>query len=144
MDISGDKILSGNFKKRVETSRFGPFTFQVGVDESVAPMLLQRVTDAQERFLSSPLSQVADRLEQEVLVSSVFSTNTIEGGTLTEKKRRMLSTSTLGRCRPRNSNAPLTSRLPMPSLRNQRARSFVIFLPRDNRNFRLKGGNFGG
>jgi hypothetical protein len=30
-------------------------------------MPLQRVTDAQKRFLSSPLSQVANRLEQEYL-----------------------------------------------------------------------------
>lgn len=76
--------------------------------------------------MSSPLSQVADRLEREALVSSIFSTNTIEGGTLTEEKRKVLSTSTLGRCRPRNSNAPLTSTLPMPSLKNQR-KILVIF-----------------
>jgi Fic family protein len=88
MDISGDKILSGDIEKCVETSRFGPFTFQVGVDEHAAEMLLQRVADAQLRFLSSPLSQVAHRLEQEVLVSSIFSTNTIEGGTLTEEETK--------------------------------------------------------
>ncbi|MCX5837559.1 MAG: Fic family protein [Deltaproteobacteria bacterium] len=74
--------------KRVETSRFGPFTFQVGVDQREAAMLLQRVVDAQGRFLSSPLSQVAKRLEQEVLVSSIFSTNNIEGGTLTEEETK--------------------------------------------------------
>jgi Fic family protein len=88
MDISGDKVLSDNFKERVETSRFGPFTFQIGVDEREAAMLLQRVADAQLRFLSSPLSQVANRLEQEVLVSSIFSTNNIEGGTLTEEETK--------------------------------------------------------
>jgi len=88
MDIAGDKILTGDLMKRVETSCFGPFTFQVGVDEREAAMLLQRVADAQERFLSSPLSQVAKRLEQEVLVSSIFSTNTIEGGTLTEEETK--------------------------------------------------------
>jgi len=88
MDISVDKILSGDLKKPVETSRFGPFTFQIGVDEHEAEMLLQRVADAQLRFLSSPLSQVANRLEQEVLVSSIFSTNTIEGGTLTEEETK--------------------------------------------------------
>jgi len=88
MDISGDKLLSGDIEKRVETSRYGPFTFRVGVDHREAAMLLQRVADAQERFLSSPLSQVANRLEQEVLVSSIFSTNTIEGGTLTEEETR--------------------------------------------------------
>jgi hypothetical protein len=80
MDISGDNILSGDIKERVETPRFGPFTFQVGVDQREVAMLIQRVADAQGRFLSSPHSQVANRLEPEVLVSSIFSTNTIEGG----------------------------------------------------------------
>ncbi|TRZ52792.1 Fic family protein [bacterium] len=81
-------MLSWDIKKRVNTSRYGPFTFRVGVDRGEAAMLLQRVADAQERFLSSPLSQVANRLEQEVLVSSIFSTNTIEGGTLTEEETK--------------------------------------------------------
>lgn len=88
MDIPGDKISSGDHKKLVETSRFGPLTFQNGVDQREAEMLLQRVADAQLRFLSSPLSQVANRLEKEVLVSSIFSTNTIEGGTLTEEETK--------------------------------------------------------
>jgi Fic family protein len=88
MDISGGKILSDDIKKRIETSRFGPFTFQIGVDQRAAVMLFQRVADAQGRFLSTPLSQVANRLEQEVLVSSIFSTNTIEGGTLTEEETK--------------------------------------------------------
>jgi Fic family protein len=88
LDISGDTLLSDNFKERVDTSRFGPFTFQIGMDERETEMLLQRVADAQLRFLSSPLSQVAHRLEQEVLVSSIFSTNTIEGGTLTEEETK--------------------------------------------------------
>jgi hypothetical protein len=43
MDITGNKILSGDLTKRVETSHFGPFTFQVGVDDREAAMLLQRV-----------------------------------------------------------------------------------------------------
>jgi Fic family protein len=88
MDIYGEKISSNNIAKRVETARFGPFTFQVGADPNEASMPLQRVTDAQKRFLSSPLSQVAKRLEQEVLVSSIFSTNTIEGGTLSEEETK--------------------------------------------------------
>lgn len=88
MDISDKKRLSNEIVDRVETSRFGPFTFQIGVDEHEAKMLLQRIADAQLRFLSSPLSQIANRLEKEVLVSSIFSTNTIEGGTLTEKETK--------------------------------------------------------
>lgn len=88
MDISEDIISSGDIRARIETSRFGFFTLQVGVDQQAAAMLLQRVADAQERFVSSPLSQVAKRLEQEVLVNSIFSTNTIEGGTLTEEETK--------------------------------------------------------
>lgn len=80
--------LAGNIKKRVETARFGSFTFQVGTKLAEAGIHIQRVSDAQERFLSSPLSQVANRLEQEVLVRSIFSTNTIEGGTLTEEETK--------------------------------------------------------
>lgn len=45
---------------------------------------MQRVLDAHARFVASPLAQVAKNLEREVVVSSVFGTNTIEGGTLTE------------------------------------------------------------
>ena len=49
--------------------------------------LLQRVEDAHLRFASVPiLPDVATRLEREVVVSSVFGTNTIEGGTLTEEE----------------------------------------------------------
>ena len=69
---------------RVETDRFGPFVFQIGCDASEITLALQRVQDAHDRFVVSPLSQVANRLEKEVVVSSVFGTNTIEGGTLSE------------------------------------------------------------
>jgi len=67
---------------KVETDRFGPFTFQVGVDMAVLESLLLRVDDAHKRFKSSPLFRVASRLEKEVVVSSIFGTNSIEGGTL--------------------------------------------------------------
>lgn len=70
--------------RRVETERFDPFIFQLGFKASELALALQRVEDAHERFVASPLSQVANRLAQEVVVSSVFGTNTIEGGTLTE------------------------------------------------------------
>lgn len=49
---------------------------------AVLESLLLRVDDARKRFKSSPLSQVANRLEKEVVVSSIFGTNSIEGGTL--------------------------------------------------------------
>ncbi|WP_203434363.1 Fic family protein [Nitrosococcus halophilus] len=74
---------------RVETARFGPFLFQIGVDASRVEILYQRVSDAQRRFRGSPLSQVANRLEREVAVSSVFGTNSIEGGALSEKETQI-------------------------------------------------------
>ncbi|OGT88958.1 MAG: cell filamentation protein Fic [Gammaproteobacteria bacterium RIFOXYA12_FULL_61_12] len=73
-----------DLRLRIETDRFGPFVFQPGIMGAEIGMALQRVEDAHERFVASPLSQVANRLEQEVVVGSVFGTNTIEGGTLTE------------------------------------------------------------
>lgn len=73
-----------NLTRRIETDRFGPFLFQPGIVGADVELALQRVEDAHERFVASPLSQVANRLEREVVVSSVFGTNTIEGGTLTE------------------------------------------------------------
>lgn len=86
-DIFSDKlapIVLPDLTRRVETDRFGPFVFQLGVVGAEVELALLRVEDAHQRFVASPLSQVANRLEQEVVVSSVFGTNTIEGGTLTE------------------------------------------------------------
>lgn len=71
---------------RVDTARNGPFTFQVGVDGVALETLLLRINDAHQRFKGSPLAQVANRLEKEVVVSSIFGTNSIEGGTLTEEE----------------------------------------------------------
>jgi len=78
------RIASSNCEVRVETDRFGPFAFQVGVDWEGLAVPIQRVEDAHDLFIKTPLNQVASRLEKEVVVSSVFGTNTIEGGTLTE------------------------------------------------------------
>lgn len=75
-----------NLTRRIETDRFGPFIFQPGIVGADVELALQRVEDAHERFVASPLSQVANRLELEVIVASVFGTNTIEGGTLTENE----------------------------------------------------------
>lgn len=74
----------GSLTRRVETDRFGPFVLQVGLVAAEIDLALHRVVDAHERFVASPLSEVANQLEKEVLVSSVFGTNTIEGGTLSE------------------------------------------------------------
>ena len=75
-----------NITHRVETDRFGPFTFQVGFNASSLELSWVRVEDAHKRFIASPLSQVAGELEREVLVQSVHGTNTIEGAQLTEQQ----------------------------------------------------------
>ncbi len=82
MDENAWRLLD----RRVETARFGPFTFQIGVDPNAVALPLQRVEDAHQRFIAAPLSQVANQLEREVVAGSVFGTNTIEGGTLTEEE----------------------------------------------------------
>jgi len=78
------KIALSDCELKIETDRFGPFVFQVGADPEALAVSLQRVEDAHELFIKTPLNQVASRLEKEVVVGSVFGTNTIEGGTLTE------------------------------------------------------------
>ena len=90
MDNPGDsrpapRAWSG-IKRHVETERFGPFLFQTGLDTEVLTLPLQRVQDAQERFRRSRLAHVAMDLEREVLASSIFGTNTIEGGELSEEE----------------------------------------------------------
>jgi len=67
---------------RLETDRFGAFVFRVGVDMASLENLLLRIDDAHKRFKTAPLSQIANRLEKELVVSCIFSTNSIEGGTL--------------------------------------------------------------
>lgn len=73
---------------RIETDRFGPFIFAPGVSLERLVVLIQRVDDAHQRFTGSPLSQIAAELEKEVIVSSIFGTNTIEGGALSEEETR--------------------------------------------------------
>lgn len=69
---------------RIETERSGPFVFQVGVDPEAVAVPMVRAEDAWQRFSASPLASVANRLQREVLVQSVFGTNTIEGASLSE------------------------------------------------------------
>lgn len=77
-----------NVSLRIETDRFGPFTLVTGVSLERLAVLIQRVDDAHQRFIGSPLSQIATELEKEVVVSSIFGTNTIEGGKLSEEETR--------------------------------------------------------
>jgi len=76
-------------RDRQETRRAGPFTFRVGLNRGQLQLPYQRVLDAHERFRTAPLSQVANRLEREVIASGVFGTNSIEGGTLTEEETQL-------------------------------------------------------
>jgi hypothetical protein len=105
--------------RRIETDRFGPFTFQTGVAVDGLELALQRVEDAHERFTASPLAQVASRLEKEVVVSSVFGTNTIEGGTLTEDETADALALDPAQTRESNSSARSTSR-PLTISRSRR------------------------
>lgn len=89
-DIENALSSLSEAEMRIETRRFGPFTFRLGVDGAVLAPLYQRVLDAHERFNASPLSQVARQLEREVVASSIFGTNSIEGGTLTEEETQMV------------------------------------------------------
>ena len=84
MDIPADILTSDEGVLRLNTQHGGCFTFSpiLSVEAIAAP--LQRVMDAQNRFRSTPLHQVANDLEREVVVRSVFGTNTIEGGELDE------------------------------------------------------------
>lgn len=90
MDIFEDKNWQEKSQFRIETERAGVFTFAPKLDVRSLQLILQRVIDAQTRFKQSPLSQVANQLEKEVIVSSVFGTNTIEGGTLNEKETEQI------------------------------------------------------
>lgn len=71
---------------RVETARSGPFTFQLGVALETVTPLLERVGDVHELFKASPLATVANSLEKAILASSIYGTNTIEGGQLSERE----------------------------------------------------------
>lgn len=86
MDIFRDILVNESLMIRVETQRAGVFTFSPILDGEALRTLLLRVMDAQRRFRGTPLHQVANELEREVVVRSVFGTNTIEGGELDEEE----------------------------------------------------------
>jgi len=90
-DNNTDILLDNAHIKRVETFKSGVFTFAIGLDLQNIQPLMDRVRDAQDRFSSVPtLPDIATRLEKEVLVSSIYGTNTIEGGTLSEDETAKL------------------------------------------------------
>lgn len=66
---------------RVMTYKSGPMTFQIGARLDQLRPMLDRINDAQHRFNKIPhLREIVDEMQTRVLASSVYSTNTIEGG----------------------------------------------------------------
>lgn len=66
---------------RVMTYKSGVFTFGLKLDIAALQPMIDRVNDAQIRFNKMPmLPQLIDTIQEKVLVSSIYSTNTIEGG----------------------------------------------------------------
>ncbi len=72
---------------RIETHRSGIFKFQMGINSLTLQPLLDRIEDAHRRLSSIPiLPDVAIKLEREFLIDSIYGTNTIENGGLTEEE----------------------------------------------------------
>jgi len=72
---------------RVMTYRSGSFTFSLSLDLQGLQPMIDRVNDAQQRFNKMPaLPHIIDQMQEKVLASSVYSTNTIEGGEFTEEE----------------------------------------------------------
>lgn len=72
---------------RVMTYKSGSFTFQLGLDLNQVQAMLDRVNDSQNRFNKMPsLPRIIDQIQDKVLASSIYSTNTIEGGQFTEQE----------------------------------------------------------
>lgn len=72
---------------RVMTYKSGSFTFQLGFDLNQIQAMLDRVNDSQNRFNKTPsLPLIIDQVQEKVLASSIYSTNTIEGGQFTEQE----------------------------------------------------------
>lgn len=72
---------------RVMTYKSGSFIFQLGFDFNQIQAMLDRVNDSQNRFNKTPsLPLIIDQVQDKVLASSIYSTNTIEGGQFTEQE----------------------------------------------------------
>lgn len=72
---------------RVMTYKSGSFTFQLGFELGEVQAMLDRVNDSQNRFNKTPsLPLIIDQVQEKVLASSIYSTNTIEGGQFTEQE----------------------------------------------------------
>ncbi|RYY78521.1 MAG: Fic family protein [Moraxellaceae bacterium] len=72
---------------RVMTYRSGSFIFSISLDLTGLQAIIDRVNDAQRRFNKMPgLPRIIDQMQDKVLASSIYSTNTIEGGEFTEEE----------------------------------------------------------
>lgn len=72
---------------RVMTYKSGVFTFQLGANLNHLTPMLNRINDAQARFNKIPtLPSIIGQLQEQVLASSIYSTNTIEGGKFSEQE----------------------------------------------------------
>jgi len=81
------KIWIDDTTLRVMTYKSGSFTFQLGLDPNQVQAMLDRVNDSQNRFNKMPsLPLIIDQVQDKVLASSIYSTNTIEGGQFTEQE----------------------------------------------------------
>ncbi len=91
-DILGLNIMAEHAKEWLDeqtlrgmTYRSGAFTFTLGCLPDKG--LLNRIDDAQLRFNKTPkVAEIIDEIQDRVLVSSVYSTNTIEGGEFSEEE----------------------------------------------------------
>lgn len=70
---------------RVMTYKSDSFTFSLSIDLEKLQPIIDRINDAQKRFNKMPgLPQIIDQMQDKVLASSIYSTNTIEGGEFSE------------------------------------------------------------
>ncbi|ENW97763.1 Fic family protein [Acinetobacter sp. NIPH 298] len=70
---------------RIMTYKSGSFTFSLNLDLEKLQAIIDRINDAQRRFNKMPgLPQIIDQMQDKVLASSIYSTNTIEGGEFSE------------------------------------------------------------
>jgi Fic family protein len=71
----------------VKTYRSGHFKFEIGLDSAALALYRVLADNAYARFASMPsVGEIASKLEHMTLVSSIYSTNTIEGGDLSEEE----------------------------------------------------------
>ena len=76
---------------RVMTYKSGVFTFGLKLDLIASQAMIDRINDAQIRFNKMPmLPQIIDKIQEKVLVSSIYSTNTIEGGEFSQAETEQI------------------------------------------------------